>query len=142
MFETRAKLVGTWKLISFDIEYQESGKRQTLFGANPRGYAIFTPEGRMMALITSAGRKPGEAVEQKAELLRTMMSYTGIYRLDGDRIITKIDISWNETWTGTDQERYYRFSGNQLDIVTAWMPDPFHPERHISRGILTWERAQ
>ena len=142
MDETRAKLVGTWKLISFDIEYQESGERQSLFGANPKGYAIFTPEGRMMALITSAGRKPGKAIEEKAELLRTMMAYTGIYRLDGDRIVTKIDISWNEEWTGGDQERYFRFNGDQLDIVTGWMPDPFHPERRISRGILTWQRAK
>lgn len=142
MFESQAKLVGIWKLVSFDVEYQESGKRQTLFGASPRGYIIFTPEGRMMTLITTEGRKPGEGVEQNAELFRTMMSYTGIYRLDGDKIITKIDISWNEAWTGTDQERFYRLNGDQLDIVTAWMPDPFHPERQISRGILTWERAR
>jgi hypothetical protein len=142
MFESQRKLVGIWKLVSLDVEYQESGKRQALFGASPRGYIIFMPEGRMMTLITSEGRKPGEAVEQKAELFRTMMSYTGIYRFEEDKIITRIDISWNEAWTGTDQERFYRLNGDQLDIVTAWMPDPFHPERQISRGVLTWERVK
>ena len=142
MFESQGKLVGIWKLVSFDVEYQESGKRQALFGTSPRGYIIFTPEGRMMTLITSEGRKPGEAIEQKAELFRTMMSYTGIYKLDRDKIITKIDISWNEAWTGTNQERFYRLNGDRLEIVTAWMPDPFHQERQISRGILTWERAR
>jgi hypothetical protein len=142
MVESQAKLVGIWKLVSCDIEYQESGKRQAFFGASPRGYIIFTSEGRMMMLITSEGRKPGETIEQKAELFRTMMSYTGIYKIDGDKIITKIDISWNEAWTGTDQERFYRLNGDQLDIVTAWMPDPFHLERQILRGILTWERVE
>jgi hypothetical protein len=142
MVESQAKLLGIWKLVSFDVEYQRSGKRQAFFGTSPKGYIIFMPEGRMMTLITSQGRKPGETVEQKAELFRTMMSYTGTYKLDEDKIITKIDISWNEAWTGTDQERFYTLNGNQLDIVTAWMPDPFQEERQILRGVLSWERAQ
>ena len=142
MFESQAKLIGVWKLVSFDIEYQESGKRQALFGASPKGYIIFTPGGRMMTLFTSEGRKPGDSVEQKAELFRTMMAYTGIYRLDGDKFMNKIDISWNEVWNGTDQERFYKLNANRLEIITAWMPDPFHPERQIGRGILTWERAE
>ena len=142
MFESQAKLIGVWKLVSFDIEYQESGKRQALFGASPKGYIIFTPGGRMMTLFTNEGRKPGDSVEQKAELFRTMMAYTGIYRLDGDKFINRIDVSWNEAWTGTDQERFYRLNGDRLEIITAWMPDPFRPERRISRGILTWERAE
>jgi hypothetical protein len=142
MLGSQARLVGIWELVSFDVEYQESGKRQAVFGTNPRGYMIFTAEGRMMTVITSDGRKPGEAVEEKAELLRTMMSYTGMYKLDGDKIITRIDISWNEAWTGTDQERFYRLNGDRLDIVTAWMPNPIDPERQISRGILSWERVR
>ncbi len=96
----------------------------------------------MMTLFTSEGRKPGDSVEQKAELFRTMMAYTGIYRLDGDKIISKIDISWNEAWTGTDQERFYRLNADRLEIITAWMPNPFDPERQICRGILAWERAE
>ncbi len=142
MFESQAKLTGVWKLVSFDIEYQESGKRQALFGASPRGYIIFTSGGRMMTVFTGEGRKPGDSVEQKAELFRTMMAYSGIFRVEGDKFINRIDVSWNEAWNGTDQERFYKLSGDRLDIITAWMPDPFHPERRISRGILTWERAE
>ena len=30
-----------------------------------------------------------------------MMAYTGRYRIDEDRFITKIDSSWNEAWNGS-----------------------------------------
>jgi len=135
-------LAGVWKLVACDIEYQDSGKRQALFGERPRGFIIFTPGGRMMTLFTSEGRKPGDSVEQKAELFRTMMAYTGIFRLDGDKFINRVDVSWNEAWTGTEQVRFFKFNDNRLEIMSAWIPDPFRPEHRISRGILSWERVE
>jgi len=48
--QDRERILGTWKLESVYIEFHDSGERKTPFGANPNGYIIFTPEGRMMAL--------------------------------------------------------------------------------------------
>ena len=141
MSDNHTKLIGIWKLVSFDDEDQESGERKPFYGdAAPNGYMILTPEGRIMVLFASGEREPGQTDEKQAALFRTMMSYTGIYRIEGDKFITTVDVSWNESWTGTDQVRFYTLDSDRLDIVTAWAPNPIHPER-IARGILSWKRV-
>lgn len=141
--DERAKLAGIWKLNSFDLEFQQSGERRpALGGKRSSGYLIFTPEGRMMTLITGEGRKPGSTPEERAALFSSMLSYTGIYRLEGDQFITKVDHSWNEAWNGTDQVRFYKLAGDKLDIVSAWTVATTLPERPTVRGILSWERVK
>ena len=142
MSDSHTKLIGNWKVVSFDIEDKESGERKSFYGdVAPNGYLILTHEGRMMTLIASGQREPGQTDEIQAALFRTMISYTGFYKIEEDKFITTVDVSWNESWTGTDQVRFYTLDGDRLDILTDWMPDPIHPER-IERGILSWERAQ
>jgi hypothetical protein len=138
-----ARLIGVWKLTAFDVEFQKSGKREAAFGGRKSsGYLIFTPERRMMALVTAEGRKPGGKPDERAALHASMISYTGIYRIEGDRFITKVDHSWNESWNGTDQERFFKLVGDRLDIVSAWGPSATLPEGHLLRGILSWERVK
>lgn len=142
MSDTHSKLFGIWKILSFDVEDQESGGRNPFYGdATPKGYMILTPEGRMMVLVASGAREHGQTDEKQAVLFRTMLSYTGLYRFEGDKFITAVDVSWNESWTGTEQVRYFVFEGDRLDIMTAWMPHPLHSES-IVRGILSWERTK
>jgi hypothetical protein len=43
--DDRAKLLGSWKLVSFEREYQATGAKEPLLGKNPTGYIIFTPGG-------------------------------------------------------------------------------------------------
>lgn len=111
-------------------------------GANPSGYLILAPDGRMMALITAKDRAPGGSDTEQAALFRTMVSYTGRYRIDGARFVTKVDLSWNETWTGTEQERFFKIEGNRLDIISAWQPSPYLPGAPMARAILRWERER
>lgn len=138
--DDQAKLTGTWKLVEFDIEFQDNGERRPPFKAGTSGYLIFTPEKRMMTVIAAHGRKPAKSDQEAAALLRTMFAYSGKYRLDGDKWITKVDVSWNEAWTGTDQVRFYKLDGSRLMVVAAWQPSRQEPGRNV-RGILTWERG-
>lgn len=142
MTDSQPNVLGTWKLLSLDVEFQASGERQQTYGPNPDGYLILTPEGRMMAVVAAKGRKPGLKVEQQAELLRTLLAYTGTYKLSGNRFITKVDISWNQSWSGTEQERFFEVKGDHLTIVTAWLANPNLPGGPIVRGTLTFERAK
>ena len=71
-----------------------------------------------------------------------MISYSGIYRLEADKFTTKVDISWNEAWTGTEQVRFYKLEGDRLDIISAWAPAVAIPGNPMTRGILTWERQK
>lgn len=137
--DDQVKLAGTWKLAAFDIEFQDNGERRPTYKAGASGYLIFMPEGRMMTVIAANGRKPAKSDQEAAAALRTMFAYSGMYRLEGDKWITKVDVSWNEAWTGTNQVRHYKFDGPRLLVVAAWQPSRNEPGRKV-RGILTWER--
>jgi Lipocalin-like domain len=136
------EVIGTWKVLSFNVEFRDSGEQQQPYGPKPDGYIILTPEGRMMALVAAKGRKPGLKDEQQAELFRTMLSYTGRYQLSEDKFITDVDISWNEAWSGTKQERFFEVRGDSLTITTGWFPNPNLPGGPIVRATITWERAR
>jgi hypothetical protein len=89
MSERDTKLHGCWRLVSFDTELQDSKERTQPWGADPNGYLIFGSGGRMMVLVTAKAREPGNTDDKLVALFRTVMSYTGRYRIDGDRFITK-----------------------------------------------------
>ena len=52
-------------------------------------------EGRVMFILTGEGRKPAKTAEERADLLGTLVAYTGTYRIEGDRWIIKVDVAWN-----------------------------------------------
>ena len=141
MSQNDAGIIGTWKLLSFNIEFKESLKQELPYGETPNGYLLFLPEGRMMAVITAKERQSGTTESLQAALFRTLMAYTGRYRIEGDRFITKVDASWNEAWNGSEQERSYKIDGHRLDIVSAWQPHPKMANAPVCRGILSWERS-
>jgi hypothetical protein len=139
--DERQPLVGLWKLQTYDVEFQDTGERKTSFGANPNGFIIFTPEGRMMAVLTAEGRKVPKTDADRAAAFRSMYAYSGIYRLEDDRWVTKVDISWNEAWIGTDQVRFYRLKGDTLTVTSAWGASS-NPDGRVVRGILTWVKMR
>lgn len=47
-------VVDTWKLVSFVVEELATGNTTALLGEHPKGYLIYTPEGRMMMLLLGA----------------------------------------------------------------------------------------
>src|ERR1700693_165845 len=112
----RQLLVGVWKLQTYDVEFQDTGEHKSPFGAHPNGIGIFTPEGRTMGILTAEKRKAPQTDADRAEAFRSMVAYSGIYRLEDDRWITKVDITWNEAWIGTEQIRYYRVEGDTLTV--------------------------
>jgi len=136
------KILGIWKLASYEAEFQATGEREPVLGKNPTGYIIFTPQGRMMVVLTGEGRKPANTDQDRADLLKSMFAYTGMYRLEGDKWITKVDVSWNPAWVGTEQVRFFRVDDDRLQVISAWMQAVVRPERGMARAILTFERAK
>ncbi|WP_442782806.1 lipocalin-like domain-containing protein [Collimonas fungivorans] len=140
MSERDTKLDGCWRLVSFDTELQDSKERTQPWGGAPNGHLIFGSDGRMMVFITATAREPGNTDEKLVALFRTLIAYTGRYRIDGDRFITKVDASWNEAWNGSEQERFYKLDGDTLLVFTAWMPNPLVPGNPIGRAVLSCRR--
>lgn len=136
------KRVGTWKLKSFVTEFRETGEQRHVYGRHPRGYIVFTPEGRLLALITGENRRPAQTSEEQAALFTTMVAYSGIYRVDGDKFVAQVDASWNETWVGTEHVRFFKVVGDRLEIVTAWAPSGALPRKPTVRGIIECVRTR
>jgi hypothetical protein len=134
------RLSGTWKLVSWQV-IGEDGKAQDAFGTAPRGYLVLTPEGRSIVLTTASGRKMGTDDAARAELQKSMLSYSGRYRVEGGDFITTVDISWNEEWNGTEQRRHYRLDGDKLFIESAPAPSMVTPGKTDFRRLV-WTREK
>jgi hypothetical protein len=130
-------LVGNWKLVSSQVIVD--GQAQDLFGLNPKGYLILTSQGRLCAITTAKHRKPGERDIERAALHRSMLAYTGKYRVEGSDFITVVDVSWNEAWNGTEQRRHFRIEDDRLFIESAPAPSILFPGRFDFRRVV-WER--
>lgn len=133
----RHPLIGIWRLVSWQVVVD--GEPHDLFGARPRGFLILTEHGRAMALTTASNRVPGEDDAARAALHRSMLAYTGRYRIEGDAFVTTVDASWNDVWNGTEQRRRYRIEGSRLFIESAPAPSILFPGR-IDHRLIVWER--
>lgn len=135
-------VVGMWKLVSYDVEVQSTGEKFPPMGPNPTGYAVFLPEGRVFFILTGDGRKPAKTAQERADLLGSLVSYTGQYRIEGNKWITKVDVAWNPEWVGTEQARDFKLEGSRLSVLTPWRVMPNWADKGSTRSIVTFERAK
>jgi len=139
--DDRTKILGIWKMVSQEWENQATGSRVPFMGTNPMGYVIYTPEGRMMTVITREGRKPPITTQDRAYLLDSLVAFTGIYRLEGDKLFTKIDVAWHPARVGSERVSFVKFDGDRLYATSDWMPATAGPPG-MGRTVVTWERVK
>ena len=70
-----------------------------------------------------------------------MIAYTGRYRVENGKVITKVEAAWNEAWVGGEQVRHIRFEGDRLTIESPPMPHPNINDKTV-RVIVVWQRAE
>ena len=142
MDTVKDRLLGTWTLVSSVREEIPSGTRTNVFGENPQGFITYAPDGRMMAMLTRSGRhKPAGQTATPAEadaLFRSMLSYAGTYTVDGNEVTHHVDISWNESFTGSKQKRTAKFDGDLLTLSTPQSLDPL--DGKMSVRTMTWKK--
>jgi Lipocalin-like domain len=128
-------LVGTWKVVSFQLEFQDTGRRANVY-EKPCGVIVATAD-RFTAVLADEARLPGDAPNV---LFDGMMAYSGRYRLQGDDcFVTTVDVAWHPTWLGTEQTRYFKLDGDTLSIIS---PPQQHPKAagQLIRGVIVWKR--
>lgn len=139
-----SRLLGTWKLVSVIREEVPSGVTIDLMGPNPQGFITYSADGRMVAILVRGDRKKPAAnsatAADAANLFRSVISYAGTYTIAGNEVTHHVDISWNESWTGTKQVRTFKFEGNRVSLSTPVSPDPF--DGKISVRSLAWEKVK
>jgi hypothetical protein len=122
-------------------EDQATMVRTPVYGEHPRGIQIATPQGRWLALMTAEDRPIPNTDAERAQALKTMIAYTGRYRVEGGKVITKVEAAWNEAWVGGEQARNIRFDGDRLSIESPPMPHP-NTEGKMVRVIVEWKREE
>jgi hypothetical protein len=115
-------------MLSWKRVLVETGEEADVLGANPFGYINYAPDGRLMVFVLKSGRpRPKSSpptAEEKLALFDTMFAYVGTYTVEQDRVVHRIDGSWNEAWTGTTQVRLLSFEGGKLIYRTPETVDP------------------
>jgi hypothetical protein len=141
---TRARLIGTWKLVSVINEDVSTGKKTDYFGPNPAGFINYAPDGRMLVINARSDRKRPKGAsptpEEAIDLFRSVLAYAGTYTVDGNVVTHHIDCSWNESWTGTHQKRIARFEGERVHLSTE--PTPDSVDGKLSVRTMTWEKLK
>jgi hypothetical protein len=135
----QSSLVGTYKVVSFTTEVDDQPPIENL-GKAPRGYLVLTPT-RWIHVITGENRKFGASIEAKAALWESLSAYSGPYRLEGDRLIVTVDVSWNESWNATQVIRNWQVEGNRLAITTARAPYARDPSKMAVTRVV-WEKVE
>jgi hypothetical protein len=142
--DDRDKLLGTWKLLSAVSQNLATGEKTDIYKGPPLGFITYGADGRVMTIVVDSSRKkPAGPIATAAEaeaLFRSMAAYAGTYTIKGNQVIHRPDASWNESWTGTDQIRDYKFDGERLILATAPSPDPFSGKMSIR--TLSWEKIK
>ena len=107
----------------------------------PLEHFLATPEGRWLALMTAEGRAIPQTDSDRAQALKSMIAYTGRYRVENGQVITKVEAAWNEAWVGGEQVRNIRFEGDRLYIESPPMPHPNINDKTV-RVIVVWQREK
>ena len=131
-------LVGTYKLVSIVLEV--GGTPSQHIGTAPHGYLVITPT-HFITFMTAENRKFGTSVDEKAALFDTLSGFAGVYRIEGDKLIQTIDVSWTETLNGKTQVVTYQLSGNRLTGTLGPMPFPRDPSKMLVRRDV-WEKIE
>lgn len=139
--ERRRQIIGTWKLVSVHYEDQTSKERTPIYGEHPKGIQIATAEGRWLALMTGEGRSVPKTDEERVQAFKSMIAYTGHYRVEDGKVITKVEAAWNEAWVGTEQVRHIRFGADRLYIESPPMPHP-NINNKVVCVIVEWQREK
>jgi hypothetical protein len=137
--DLRRQIVGTWTLVSVVYEDVATKERSPVYGEHPKGIQIATPQGRWLALMTAEGRTIPTTDEDRAQALKSMVAYTGRYRVENGQVITRVEAAWNEAWVGGEQVRNIRFDDDRLYIESPPLPHPNISDKTV-RVIVVWQR--
>jgi len=138
--EMAKKLHGVWRLTSLKLQVVgDASQAKDVFGAEPKGYLIFTKEGRMSAVVSATNRKPPANDADNIALMKSFLAYTGKYTIEGDKWTTKVDVSWNEVYSTQDQVQFFTIEGDRLAVRTAERESGVFPGKKVVAS-LTWER--
>lgn len=135
------RLYGSWRVLGAKGVLEDSDGTRTESEAAQEGVLIFTPEHRMVAFVLSPGRRPATNDAERLELFKSMVTYSGKFRLEPGKYV--LDIDWSSTALNTDepQIRCYTIDGDTLKIEVALHRNIHDPSKK-NANTLTLRRER
>jgi hypothetical protein len=137
-------IVGTWRLTSFTEQDLETGTVRYPFGSEAKAFVVYAENGYVATIFTSSDRPPPASAQvtdaEAARLYRSMIAFAGRYEAIGNRLIYRPEISWNEAWNGSVQERTFAIEGDRLETNSLPAVNALTGARTVFS--LAWERAR
>ena len=136
----KERLVGTWRLVSYETD-EQSGKRGRPYG-DAIGRLDYDEGGNMSGQVMRPGRVLVELGDGGAQQVRAAylgyIAYFGTYDVapDGRSVVHHVHGSLNPAWVGGQQVRKMRFEGDRL-VLSADVRKSGDTVTHT----LTWERC-
>jgi lipocalin-like protein len=138
---THRKLIGFWKLISFEGR-DESGKL-VLENPGQTGFIVYTSSGHVMVHMMQPYRRRNVGAsptpDETMATYRTYTSYFGPYTVNESEhfVVHHLASALNPNWTGSDFQRFVEFSGKRL-ILKAPVTKAANG-RSVQMAVI-WER--
>ncbi len=138
------QIQGSWILVSCVNE--QNGKKVDLFGSNPKGSMILTPNGRFSIIImrsslpkfASNSRTKGTAEDNQA-VVQGSIAFFGSYKVTDEKEQTvklRLEGSTFPNWAGAEQERVVAVSGDELKYTNR------SPAVGSGTNYLVWRRVK
>jgi hypothetical protein len=150
---TTADFIGTWRLLEYSFVHDD-GVVERPWGAEVRGYLLYTPEGYMSGNLSPARdwasrrarlaeRFSGASNLRAAGLTgrnprRDYIAYSGRYSVEGDTVTHHVEVSLFPNWIGRPEVRYFQFENDRLTLRTP----PIKVGKHTVVAQLVWQRVR
>ena len=137
------QIQGSWTLVSSINE--KDGKKTDTFGPNPRGFMVFTPEGRFSMILMRASlpkfasnnRLTGTTEENQATVQGSHATF-GTYKVTNEKenlVMLHVEGCTFPNWDGQDLPRVITISGDEMKMI--------NPAAAIGgKNYLVWKRAK
>ena len=137
------QIQGTWTLVSIFVE--KDGEKIDVFGANPRGSMILTPNGRFSVIMMTsslpkftAGSRIKGTTEENQAVVKGSLVWFGSYKIADAKehiVVFTIEGSTFPNWAGEEQKLFMNVEGDEMKVI--------NPAAAIGgKGYPTWKRIK
>ena len=141
----RERLIGTWRLVSFEAKGKD-GQVYYPMGQGLVGMLFYAPDGHMSVQLMSPARpqfaSPAYGAGDDADwakAARGYFAYAGRFTVDEAKpeVTHHVEMALNSYWTGRPQTRRIRLDGDDLELSGA------SPTKsgEIDTAYVRWRRA-
>jgi hypothetical protein len=123
----KQQFVGTWSLVS--IHYVEKdGRKIEPFGPGAKGMLFFDAAGRFATQVMAVNRSPFASnnrmigtPDENRSVSQKVVAYFGTYTVDESNHVVTLHIEQSSfpNWNGTDQQRKFAFTTDELRYTAA-----------------------